>query len=252
MFRRSGSFACYFVEGSTPDPRSQEFLDALAEHRFRTIEDAAAEQTSVGWVTAGDASGNSFEVEDIDRDGAIWLRMRIDKKSAPNAWLKIYRDAAEKSAGRKLSTKERKELKEDLLSKLMPRVLPSIRLIDALYVPRDGLILVFGTAKAVRESFLSLFYKTFSISLSMADPYHLAMSLDLDKNATEALSQVAPVNWPDNASGKPTLGDRPLPAIETEPVEDDYHQEEPIEEEPVENETIEAQTDIADTEEVSA
>ena len=56
MFRRSGSFACYFVEGSTPDPRSQEFLDALAEHRFRTIENAAAEQTSAGWVTSGDPS----------------------------------------------------------------------------------------------------------------------------------------------------------------------------------------------------
>ena len=223
MFRRSGSFACYFVEGSTPDPRGQDFLDALAEHRFRTIEDAAAEQTSVGWVTSGDPSGNSFEIEDLDRDEAIWLRMRIDKKSAPNAWLKIYRDAAEKSAGRKLSAKERKELKEDLLSKLMPRVLPSIRMIDALYVPRDGLILLFGTSNAVREAFLSLFYRTFSTSLTTADPYHLAMSLELDKRATEAMTQIAPVNWPGGASGRPTLADRPLPVVASEvDSADDY------------------------------
>jgi DNA recombination-dependent growth factor C len=215
MFRRSGSFACYFVEGSTPDPRSQEFLDALAEHRFRTIENAAAEQTSAGWVTSGDPSGGSFELED-DQDGAFWLRMRIDKKSAPTAWLKIHREAAEKSAGRKLSAKERKELKEDLLSKLMPRVLPTIRLVDALYVPKDGLILLFGTAKSVRESFLSLFYRTFSTSLTMADPYHLAMSLELEKNAAEALTRVAPVNWPGNTQDSPTLGDRPLPPLEAE------------------------------------
>ncbi len=219
MFRRSGSIACYFVDGSTPDPRSPDFLDALAKHRFRTIEDAAAEQTSIGWVTSGDPSGNSFDLEDLDRDGTIWLRMRIDKKSAPTAWLRIYRDAAEKSAGRKLSGKERKALKEDLLSKLMPRVLPSVRMIDALYLPRKGLILLFGTSNTVREAFLSLFYRTFSTSLVTADPYHLAVSFELDQGANEALTQVAPVLWPCRSAEAPTLGDRPAPQVQAKPVE---------------------------------
>ena len=221
MFRRSGSFACVFVEGSTPDPRGQDFLSALAEHRFRTIEDAASEQTSIGWVTAGDPSGNTFDLEDMDQDGAIWLRMRVDKKSAPTKWLQIHREAAEKSAGRRLNAKERKELKEDLLSKLMPRVLPTIRLIDALYLPKDGMILLFGTSSSVREAFLTLFYKTFSATLAPADPYRLAVSLNLGKEQADQLSRVTQVSWPRSSSAaSTTVGAPSTTEDEPTPTED--------------------------------
>ena len=101
----------------------------------------------------------------------------------------------------------------------MPRVLPSIRMIDALYMPRDGVILLFGTSNTVREAFLSLFYRTFATSRAAADPYHLALSVGLEKNTTTALAQVAPVNWPSRATDKPTLADRPLPPIESEMTE---------------------------------
>jgi DNA recombination-dependent growth factor C len=201
MFRRSGSFACFFVETAPPDPRSADFVAALAKNRFRTIEDAADEQTSVGWVTPGDPSGNTFELEDMDRDGSLWLRVRIDKKTAPAKWLQIHREVAEKSAGRRLGTKERRELREDLLSTLMPRVLPTIRMIDALYLPGDGVVLLFGTSNAVREAFLSLFYRTFGSSLAPADPHGLALSAGLDRPLAAALDQVTPIAWPRSTGG---------------------------------------------------
>ena len=145
MFRRSGSFVCYFLEGEGPEPLSDGFLEALANHRFRSIENAASEQTSVGWVTHRDPTGGSFDREDMDCDSAVWLRMRVDKKSAPTKWLQIHRQAEERSAGKRLSAKERKELKEDLLSKLLPRVLPTIGLVDALYFPSQQLVMLIGS-----------------------------------------------------------------------------------------------------------
>ena len=203
MFRRSGSFVCYFLEGEGPEPLSDGFLEALANHRFRTIEDAASEQTSIGWVTQWDPTGGSFQREAMDCDSAVWLRMRIDKKSAPTKWLQIHRQTAERSAGKKLNAKERKELKEDLLSKLLPRVLPTIGLVDALYFPGQQMVMLFGTSNAVREAFLSLFYKTFAISLRSADPYQLAMSLDLNSARRRALDTIAPIQWPTDRASRP-------------------------------------------------
>ena len=179
-----------------PDPLGTSFLQALSAHRFRTIENAASEQTSVGWVTQGDPSGNTFDREDMDRDRAVWLRLRIDKKKAPTRWLQIHRQSEEKAAGRKLDARERKEMREDLLAKLLPRVLPTINLVDVLYLPESRLLLLFATANGVREEFLSLFYRTFAVSLAAADPHRLALSLDLGGRRTDALHDLAPVRWP--------------------------------------------------------
>lgn len=195
MFRRSGSIACFFVEGSLSEPLGPSFLDALKDHRFRTIENAAAEQTSIGWVTRDDPTGDSFAREDMDCDDTVWLRMRIDKKSAPTKWLQIYRHAEERATGRKLRGKERKGLEADLLARLLPRILPTINLVDAVYVPRDELILLFATANAVQEAFQSLFYRTFAVSLRPADPSRLALSFDLGKDENDRLAELAPHTW---------------------------------------------------------
>lgn len=218
MFRRSGSFICFFFDGRGPDPLSDGFLESLAQHRFRSIENAASEQTAIGWVTRSDPTGGSFDREDMDCDAAVWMRMRLDKKAAPTKWLQIHRQAAERSAGHKLSSKERKELKEDLLSKLLPRVLPTISLVDALLFPEQGMVMLFGTSNNVKEAFLSLFYKTFSLSLRSADPYQLAMSLDLDSARQQALETIAPIAWPNDRRAIPaaTQTDPALPVAELE------------------------------------
>ena len=195
MFRRSGSFAAYYVEGKLPDPTSPAFAESLEKLRFRTIENAASEESSVGWVTAGDPTGDSYEQEDIDLDRAIWLRVRFDKKKLPTIWLSIHRTEAERSAGRKLSARERKDLKEDLQSKMLPRVLPSVALIDVLYVPAESMVYLFGTSKAVREEFTKLFFQTFAARLIPADAYEIACRSGIGRDARNYLEEVAPVRW---------------------------------------------------------
>jgi hypothetical protein len=207
MFRRSGSFTAFYVDGKIPEPGSEAFVEALRNHRFRTIENAASEEASVGWVTAGDPTGDTFEAEHMDLDRAMWLRVRFDKKKLPPIWVQIHRNEAERSAGRKLSAKERKDLKEDLQSKLLPRILPSVALVDVLYEPRGGLLLLFGTSKAVREDFVKLFFRTFAVNLVVADAYESAARAGLGRDAQAYLEEVAPVRW--LRDGAPVAGPRP-------------------------------------------
>ena len=154
--RKSGGVVPYYWQGKILDPRDDAFAEALAPRRFRTIENAASEEVSVGWVTPADPTGDSFAVEDLDGGVGTWLRFRIDKKSMPMKWLQIHRDAAEKARGKRLSAKERKELKEDLMDQLLPRVLPTITLVDALLFHERKTVLLFATSKTAKEAFAAL------------------------------------------------------------------------------------------------
>jgi len=195
--RRGGSASAFFLGGDLPDPQSEAFLAALERQRFRTIEDAASEETSVGWVCADDPSGESFPRETIDLDAAIWLQVRIDKKKLPARWVAIYRAAAERAAGRRLTGKERKALKEDLADKLLPRVLPSVSIVDVLLDPAHRRVLLFSTSKATRDEFGTLFRRTFpGVELLPGDAFHWATRTRITAEQRRYLDEVAPVKWP--------------------------------------------------------
>lgn len=208
-FRRSGSATVLFFARDTvfpaPETSSEEFSGALAKYRFRTIENAASEEVSVGWVTPGDPSGETFEHVDMQAGRFTWLRMRIDKKQLPAAWLKIHRGAAERAAGRKLSAAEVRDLKADLGDTLLPRVLPRVALVDALLAPKDRMVILLSTSTGAVDAFCKLFSGTFGIPLDAGDPYQLAVRLGLPKKLSGQLEHVAPVKWPvegATASGK--------------------------------------------------
>jgi hypothetical protein len=210
-FRRSGSAVVYWIDGEAPDPRSPSFAQALAEHRFRTVEDAASEETSIGWVTRGDPSGDTFEAEDLDLDVATWLRVRIDKKSIPTAWLRIHRSAAERSAGRRLTMREWRELKQDLADKLLPRVLPTVQILDALYSHDSRRVLLFATATRARDEFHKLFFRTFATNLTQQGPHSLALHAGLERDPLAYLDEVSPVCWIGSGVRAPVAEDTAAP-----------------------------------------
>lgn len=197
--RRSGGSVALFWQGKLTDPREPEFAEALAKQRFRTIEDAASEEVSIGWITSADPTGDSFAAEDLEAGTATWLRVRIDKKQLPRKWLMIHRDAAEKQKGKKLSGKERRELKDDLSSKLLPRVLPTVNMVDALLYFDRRMVLVLNTSKSVLENFTKLFFATFAMPLDRADPLQLGHRTGLERALLARLDRIEPVRWPQRA-----------------------------------------------------
>ncbi len=194
--RKSGGVVAFFWDGKIADPQDQKFVDALANRRFRTIENAASEEVSSGWVTALDPTGDSFGLEDLDGGTGTWLRFRTDKKTLPKKWLQIHRDAAEKARGKKLSARERREMKDDLTEKLLPRVLPTVQLIDALLFFDKKTVLLFATSKSAREVFGKLFFESFGVPLERANPLQCGLRAGLDEEAKYALERTEPVRWP--------------------------------------------------------
>jgi DNA recombination-dependent growth factor C len=217
--RKSGGVVAFFWDGKIADPRDQAFCDALANRRFRSIEHAASEEVSAGWVTALDPTGDSFGREDLDGGAGTWLRFRLDKKKLPMKWLQIHRDAAEKSRGKKLSARERRELKDDLMDKLLPRVLPTVALVDALLFFDKKTVLLFATGKSAREVFGKLFFESFGVPLERANPLQSGLRVGLDEATKYELERAEPVRWP-AAEKAGELARAPRPAASTRVVAD--------------------------------
>lgn len=220
MFRRSGGFTAYFVDGKIPAADSSDFAAALAAQRFRSIETASSEESSIGWVSPGDPTGDSFEVEDLVHDDAVWLRVRVDKKKLPAIWVSIHRTEAERSRGKPMSARERKELRQELEQRLLPRILPSVQLVDALWHPDRKLLLLFATSTAMREEFQKLFIRSFGVPLSEAEPRALAAQSGISREALRYLDEVSPVRWPRQGEDEPTAR-RPLAAATSRDDGDD-------------------------------
>lgn len=211
--RKSGGVVAFHWQGKIQDPQQESFCEALSQRRFRTIENAASEEVSVGWVTQALPTGDEFTVEDLDAGAATWLRMRIDKKTLPRKWLMIHLDSEERARGKKLTPRERKELKQDIGEKLLPRVLPTVNLVDALLFHDRKTVLLFATSKSVVESFTKLFFETFALPLDRLNPYQMALRAGLSPEMLQALDRVEAVRWPDNTAGTgaPPMRRRPAP-----------------------------------------
>src|SRR5262249_42213159 len=117
------------------------------------------------------------------------------KKVLPRKWLAIWRAEAERSKGRKLSARERRELKDELQERLLPRVLPTVNLVDALLFHDRRTVLLFATGSSVREAFGKLFFEAFPWPRDRGDPLACARRTGLDKEALAALEGVEPVHW---------------------------------------------------------
>lgn len=194
-FRKSGSFVAFTWSGKVLDPRSDEFAVALAWQRFRTIDTAASEEVSAGWVTPEDPSGNQFALEELDAGPATWLRVRVDTKRLPKAQVQMHLAAAARAKGKPLNARERRELKDNLCEQLLPRVIPSTVSIDALLFHERRRVLLFAGSKSARETFGKLFFESFGVPLQALGA--LAMALEsVEAPDVEAVEKLEPTRWP--------------------------------------------------------
>lgn len=161
--RRGGS-AVAFTWSKDPWNRDVEFYELMQAHRFRSIERAASEEVSAGWVTPADPTGDSFDLDSMAAGSHWWLRFRVDAKKLPASKLQMEVANAERTRGKRLSSRERRELKDDLHEKLLPGILPRTQFVDVL-VHRDlHTALLLSTSKAARETFGKLAKDSFGFT----------------------------------------------------------------------------------------
>lgn len=192
--RRSGTFVAFALDAAI-DPRQDVFATALASQRFRTIDTAASEERSAGWVTPGDPTGDSFALEDMDAGHATWLRVRLDIKKLPKAQVQMALASAARAKGKPLTARERREVKDDLAERLLPRVIPSSTNIDALLFAEKRIVLVFAAGKSARETFGKLWHESFGVPLVALDPRGMALR-SVEAPDVMAVEKLEPTRWP--------------------------------------------------------
>lgn len=202
-FRKGGSFVRFFVDGKGAAPESDEFLLKLTEQRFRTIENSASEETSIGWVSPSDPSGQDFLRDEIVSPPFVRLRMRIDRKKLPRAWLAIWLSAEIRArGGSAFGARERKDIKADIADKVLPRVLPSVQFVDVVWLPTSRTVLLFSTAQTVAAECAKLFLRTWGVRLVEADPTSLAFRTELDPDAVRRLEEAEPFRLDGSTNGE--------------------------------------------------
>lgn len=212
-FKKGGSFVRFFVEGSMPDPSAEDFFEALARERFRSIENAASEETSVGWVSSSDPSGQDFLREDVLVGDFVRLRMRMDKKKLPAAWLAIHMAAEIRARdGQKISAKERKTIRGDIEDRVLPRTLPNVSFVEVVYVPAKSQVLLFSTSASAAAECAKLFHRSFGVSLEEVDPTTLAQRSSLPNEKKRYLDQCSPFSLREREQANGHAPERPAVA----------------------------------------
>lgn len=185
--RRGGSVVAFtWNEDAAPG----EHLAELQTRRFRSIERAASEEVSFGWVTPGDPTGDSFDLEDIAAGGSFWLRFRVDAKKFPASKMQMEVANAERLRGQRLSARQRRELKDHLHEQLLPTMLPRTQFVDVLVLGSLNRALLFATSKAARETFAKLVHESFGFVVNRCTSGFVAL-----ENVDEA-GKLMPTAWP--------------------------------------------------------
>jgi DNA recombination-dependent growth factor C len=213
-FRRSGSFVRFFVEGTAPAPQrsqsdSDEFVLALAENRFTSIERSASEAVSVGWVSPSDPSGGDFTRDEIAMGDLLRLRMRVDRKKLPRAWMAIYMTAEVRARnGHGVTAAERADIRADIERRLMPRLLPTVQFIDVIWNLKNNTVLFFATSDFLCAECAKLFAKTWSVKLIEVNPTSLAQRSRLPEDMLNRLGDIAPFGLDPGQTTRAQTGDR--------------------------------------------
>lgn len=153
-----------------PDGFRDRYLEAVREHAFVPVPDAADNEPRFGWVDVFEPANTAFELNTFLYDSFVCLSLRIDKKAVNGAYRKIA--LAERTARvlemrgvEKLSKAERAELEEALDSELFARALPSVGTVDVAWSTLTGEVVVFGTSDTTLELVQAHFEATFDVRL---------------------------------------------------------------------------------------
>ena len=91
-----------------------------------------------------------------------------------------------------MSAAERKEIKEEIASRLIAQALPSPRLLEVVWNLETGRLYFSGKVRAAREAFAECFRRTFGVTPVPLIPYLAAEHVGLSDGAVQAVRGVEP------------------------------------------------------------
>lgn len=169
FFSRSTSMMRYKTKGDVSGSFWEAVDSGVKSGSFREI-DSPGETIGSGWTSIEDFSEYDFSGASYLYGNYVALSLRVDTVRIPPRILEIQlkketRKLLKETGQRRLSSNQRKELKETVKETLKKQVLPSIQVFDFVWDTSRSLVYFTSHSIKARERFEDHFKKNFGLSL---------------------------------------------------------------------------------------
>jgi DNA recombination-dependent growth factor C len=178
------------VEGS--------FWDAIDEgvkqHAFREIV-GPGEEVGMGWASVEDFTDTEFQGASYIFGSYVALSLRLDTVRVPAKILEMHlkretKKLLQETGRQRLSSPQRRELKDNLKEALKKQVFPSIQVFELLWDTARSVVYFGSLAIKARERVEDHFKKSFGLTLIPLIPYMRAEEILSSATANEALGKL--------------------------------------------------------------
>jgi hypothetical protein len=182
----SGSMTAtaYYVDGEIPKDFRTSYIERLTERRFREIDLASDQDEALGWVPSSNPFGTEFTLNDVVWNDYVLLNLRQDILRVPAGVFKMHlrkaiQDYCEEMGKEKPNKHEAENVRGLLERELRRKVLPVIRVFEAVWNMERRQLWFFTTNKRLNEIFQDMFTDTFGVTLIPRNAYSLLEKMDL-------------------------------------------------------------------------
>lgn len=194
FFSRSTSMMRYKTKGEVASSFWEAVDSGVKSGSFREI-DSPGELIGLGWTSIEDFSEHDFTGASYLYGNYVALSMRVDTVRIPPRILEIQikketRKLLKETGQRRLSSNQRKELKEAVKESLKKQVLPSIQVFDFVWDTARSIVYFTSLSIKARERFEDHFKKCFGLSLLPLIAYlraEDAFKTSMEKSSLEKL-----------------------------------------------------------------
>lgn len=191
----SVSITRYKVQGKVKPPVMETVVKGLNENRILEIDETETEK-AVGWTTFETPFQPDFNASTFVYGNYFVFSLRIDQKNVPSKIVKKHMavEAARRLAGsgRGYLTKiEKQVVKDDVTGALIRKIPATPNIYNVLWNYEESSLCFFSNLKAANEDLVTLFSKSFQMSLLRLFPYtsacFSAALSDLDRDFLQKL-----------------------------------------------------------------
>jgi hypothetical protein len=187
------SISQYRVKGELPSDIETWLADCLYRNRFSPIDNLPDEE-STGWVSLFDYNDSSFSLGSPKIGDYIGLSLRKDKRSVPSAVVKSKLDLecgkwmTEHPDIKKMPSKRKAEIRDNLVASLVTRSLPVPSVCDLVWNLETSTLTISSVSAKTLELVEDKFMQTFE-GLKLVAIYPMARAeLDVEENRKAALA----------------------------------------------------------------
>ncbi len=189
-----------FVAAAPSRLEREAIARAVGRHAFRDGDPEAGDARQAwGWIAVHDPLQTEFTPADLFFHHYLVLGFRYDKRLVPPKLLmlerrRLERERASARGALRVSAAERREIKDEIASRLVAQALPTPRLFDVVWNLQSGRVYFSGKLRAAREAFGDCFRRTFGVTPVPLIPYLAAEHVGLGAGTVAAVRAVEPTS----------------------------------------------------------